>query len=453
MVVVVVVASQASHSVGKTPERGYLQRLIAYGRKAYGLGELLARVRDGRKRPRVSMADVVRSVFACGLLRLRSFNALDPQLAEVEFGRCLGRDLAPDERICSVDTLGRVLKRADPQSFHEALSELVRRAERHKVFREGWIGALRYGAIDGWEPISSRSRHCDACLERRVRDGEREVTEYYHRYVVCLLLGEREEIVLGFEPIRNAWARRQAGEDFHVADEGEQPAAIRLLRRLRASYDRWLEVIVADSLYANGPFLTAVTKLGFSAIVIAKKDSDEPLRDAVAVWGSLPGEVVLDRERHERWELWDCPQVHTLETYDGPIRVVRAVVTSLDPPDPTAERHTWCALVVGPHVRRLSARQVIRVARGRWHLENTGFNQWTRYWQFEHVFITDHRGILGVFALFFLAFNLLQLFVYRQLRTYGRLRGRHCTRTILRVVDVFLADLHRLDHSLSWDTS
>lgn len=439
---------------GRLPGRGYLGRVLRYGRKVWGLPDLLRRVRDGRPRPQVLMETVMRAVFFCGLLRIRSFNALEPQLGEPELCRALGlKGPRPARgRVASVDTLSRALQRADSESFHDMLSELVRRAERHKVFREGWVGARRYAALDGWEPISSRYRHCEKCMERLVTEGKAVVVEYFHRYVVCLLLGEREELVVGFEPILNAAHRPLESSEL---DEGEQTAAIRLLHKLRVRYGRWLEVIVADSLYANGPFLTTLQQLGFSGIVIAKKETDEPLRDAFAVWGSQRATIVDDLEAKERLELWDCPGVQTLSTYNGPIRVVRAVVSPLAQPARSRrfERRQWCALVVGKHALPLSARQVIRVARGRWHLENTGFNQWTQYWKFEHVFITDAAGIEAIFATFFLAFNLLQLFVYRQLKTYGRLRGKDPTRTIFRVVDIFCADLHRLGESLCWDSS
>jgi hypothetical protein len=429
--------------------------VLSYGAKVYGLGTIVAGVGDRRLRPRVEMTTVVRAVFACGLLRVRSFNALEPQLGEAQMCHALGLRAPRHGRVCSVDTVARALRRADPASFHELLVALVSRAERNKVFREGWVGALRYVAIDGWEPIASRRRHCPDCLERTVSDGARRVTEYYHRYVVALLLGAFEEVVLGFEPLRNGHARQRAGETQARGDEGEQSAAIRLVRRLRAAYGRWIEVIVADSLYANGPFLSVMDELGLGAIVVAKKEGDEPLRDALAIWGDTPGQVIEDTKARERLELWDCPGCRTLSSYAGPIRVVRAVVEPLRRADAAPDwRRQWCALVVGKCCTpRLSARQVLRVLRGRWHIENTGFNQWTQHWKFEHVFINDAAGITAVFALFFLAFNLLQLFVYRQLQSYGRRRGKDPTRTISRVVDLLVADLHRLTEALCWDSS
>src|SRR6266545_1468951 len=220
----------APQAEGALPGRGYLARVLGYGRKVWGLADLLGRVRDGRARPQVSMETVMRVVFFCGLLRVRSFNALEPQLGEPELCRALGFAQVPRRgarrRLASVDTLSRALRRADPESFHDMLSELVRRTERHKVLREGWVGARRYAALDGWEPISSRYRHCEKCLERVVTDGKHQVVEYFHRYVVCLLLGDREELVLGFEPVENAAHRPMQSSDL---DEGEQTAAIRLL--------------------------------------------------------------------------------------------------------------------------------------------------------------------------------------------------------------------------------
>jgi hypothetical protein len=54
-------------------------------------------------------------------------------------------------------------------------------------------------------------------------------------------------------------------------DEGELTAATRLLRRVKQTYG-WLQVVVADWLYPNGPFLTVMKQLRMSAVIIARKD-------------------------------------------------------------------------------------------------------------------------------------------------------------------------------------
>jgi hypothetical protein len=94
----------------------------------------------------------------------------------------------------------------DLQTLRAISVLMLAKAERNKVFREGWHGALRYFALDGWEVFSSRSRHCSECLERTLRvkrssGSLAEVVEYYHRYVVAMMLGERLDLALDIEPV------------------------------------------------------------------------------------------------------------------------------------------------------------------------------------------------------------------------------------------------------------
>jgi hypothetical protein len=437
-------------TVGRLSDRR-LRQCLAYGNQVYGLNALLGAVRDRRKAPVVPTALVMRVVFLLGLLRIRSLNALKPRLSEPWMQRALGQQ--PGRRgPCSIDTVGYSLQRTEAGSARDALVALVRKAERNKVFREGWVRSLRFVAIDGWEAFCSRNRHCDGCLTREVTEGPKErprkVTEYYHRFVVALLIDERLEVVLDFEPVMSADVRKERGQKNVRGHEGELTAAKRLVQRLRTSYGRWLDVIVCDALYGNGPFLTITKQCGYGVIVVLKKETDEPLKEALSLWrGKPPAGTVADATKHERIELWDCPDVQTLSTYAGPVRVVRAKVHRQ-----RAEPSTWCFGVTGK-ATALAAKRVLEIGRRRWHLENTGFCQWTKYWRFGHVFTHGKDAIPTLFAIFFLAFNLLQLFVYRQLRDYGRDRGRNRTRTFCRLIDEMLDDLARLDRPIMWDTS
>lgn len=433
--------------------QGRLRALVAYGRKVFDLREGFESVRDKRREPKVVPAFVAAAVFFCGLLRTRSFNALEPKLREKPFRRLIGAP--PDGEVMgSADTLSRALRRMDVATVRRLSVGIVEKAERNKVFREGWHGALHTVAIDGWEPICSYNRHCDRCLVRHVRVEQRdgtivEMEQYYHRYAVAMLIDDRFDMALDIEPLLPHDLRPQ-GAAKNDEDEGELTAAIRLLRRVKQTYS-WLQVVVADGLYPNGPFLTVVKELRMGAVIIARKDGDEPLKEALSIWGKQPPhEVFDDKKSGERVELWDCRDVTTLSTYDGPIRVVRAVVT--DQAQPNKPPHTWCMVATGVAAARLSSRQVLAVGRGRWHIENTGFHQWVTRWYFEHVFVHDAHAILAIFWLFFAGFNLLTLFLYRQLRSYGRDRGRDVTRTISRLIDEMNDDLARLDRS-PWDTS
>jgi len=60
-----------------------------------------------------------------------------------------------------------------------------------------------------------------------------EVDQYYHRYVVALLLGPIIDVVVGIEPVLNEEARRDI-EGEHAGHEGELTAARRLIDSLHA---------------------------------------------------------------------------------------------------------------------------------------------------------------------------------------------------------------------------
>jgi hypothetical protein len=445
-------AETAPDEASAAAGRGRLRRLLAYAKKVFDLDAVLGSLRDRRRGARIDTGLVARAVFLMGLLRVRSFNAFEPKLAEPWLQRALGLE-PTDRKALSVDTMSYALQRMEVSTARNALTRVIEKAERNKVFREGWYHALRFFALDGWEPFCSYERHCPACLTREVTVGDRKRTQYYHRYVVALLLGERLEVVLDFEPILSADERREHGQTNVAGHEGELTAGKRLLQRLRATYGNWLDVVVGDALYANGPFLSLAKQCGYGAIVVLKKDNNEPLQEALALWGnSLPEQVVEDDDKKERVELWRCADLETLSTYDGKIDVVRAVVRKqrADPDAHTAT--TWCFGATGK-AARMHTHRIALAGRGRWHIENTGFYQWTQYWRFSHVFTHGKDALPALFYIFFLAFNLLQLFLYRQLGGYGRDRGNDVTKTIWRLIDEMNDDLARLAERIYWDTS
>jgi len=159
--------------------------------------------------------------------------------------------------------------------------------------------------------------------------------------------------------------------------------------------------------------MTHVTRLGYGAIMTLKKETDEPLKDALLLMaGQPPDEVWDDPCRHEHIKAWDVDDLETLDTFKGKVRVLRAEVSS----GARSSATIWCTGVVGDSLRRLSAETIHRLHRKRWHIENTAFNQWTQHWHLNHVFRHTPNAVLAVMLIWSLAFNLMQLFVYRRLR-------------------------------------
>ena len=429
--------------------RGKLHQFEKYTSNVYGLPDLLASLADTRQAPEIPTFDVVNSLFHTALLRIPSINALEGDLKDSDFQMLIGRQPTPDVKAFSADVVANVLDKLKLEGIRNAIEEVIGKAERNKAFRDGY-GALRCVAVDGWEPFSSYDRHCPHCLVRKVKAKRaggaiEEVDQYYHRYVVALLLGPVVDVVLGIEPVRNEEAWRD-GDGEHAGHEGELTAAHRLIDSLHETYGRFIDAIVCDALYANGPVMTQLTGYGYGGFIVLQKEKDEPFKEALALWqieGSC--EKYEDQERKEQVQFWDIDDIGTLSTYTGKVRAIRAVVTKSGK-DPS----TWCFAIVGPRARQLSRRTALQIIRARWHIENTAFHQWVSYWHLGRVFRHTQNALLAVLLLWTLAFNLLQLFIYRRL---GRCRRpKDPTDTIRHLVEVMLREVALLPEPIPWST-
>jgi len=425
-----------------------LHQFEKYICQVFAWPDALAGLTDQRRAPVIPTFDVVNSLFHTAVLRIPSLNALEGDLKEPDFQRLIGRRPTPTVKAFSADVVANVLDKLDLARLTATLEEVVWRAERNKAFREGSYGALRCVALDGWEPGASYDRHCPDCLVRQVRrkrsDGTiEEVAQYYHTYVVAMLLGPVLDIVLAVEPVRPDEARRDA-EGAHVGHEGELTAGRRLIDRLHQTYGPFIDAFVLDALYANGPVMSQLEGHGYGGFLVLKKDDNEPLKEALALWqGQPPCETCEGPVAKEHVAFWDVDEIATLDTYPGQARVIRAVITKADQPP-----RTWCFGIIGRRARRVSRRTALQIVRSRWHIEDTGFNQWIQYWHLGHVFRHTPNAVMAVLLVWLIAFNLLQLFVYRRL---GRpRRPTDPTDTIRHLVEVMLRDLATLPAPIPW---
>jgi hypothetical protein len=428
--------------------RGKLHQFEKYACNVFDLPGLLARQTDSRRAPEIPTFDVVNSLFHGAVLRIPSLNALEGDLKQSDFQKLIGCPPTPEVKVFSADVVANVLDKLHLPGLQGALQQVIQKAERNKAFREGSYGGLRCVAVDGWEPFASYDRHCPQCLVRYVKakrtGGEVEaVPQYYHRYVVALLLGPVVDVVLAIEPVLNEEARSDTvGE--HASHEGELTAAHRLLDSLHQTYGSFLDAIVVDALYANGRWMSQLDAYGYGGFIVLKKENNEPFREALALWqGSGPIEIYHDPQSQEQIEFWDEDDIETLDTYSGKIRVIRAVITKSG-----QAPSTWCFAIVGQRARQVSRRTALKITRSRWHIENTAFHQWIQHWNLGHVFRHSRNALLATLLIWTLAFNLLQLFIYRRLKRPRR--PKDPTYTIRHIVEIMLREIATLPEPLPW---
>ncbi len=424
-----------------------LHQFERYACKVYALPRLLASFTDTRRDPRIPTLDVVNALFHAALMRRPSINAIEGDMKKADCQMVIGHKPKPGTKAFSAEVVSNVLDKLQLEGLRHGVEDVIWKAERNKAFREGSYGTLRCVALDGWEPFCSYDRHCSHCLTRQVSvknttTGEVEKrTQYYHRYVVAMLVGPVLDLVLDIEPVLNAEARRDLGEDPH--HEGELTAAHRLITRLHKTYGTFIDALVFDALYANGPVMTKLDECGYGGFIVLKKDDNEPLKEAQALWeGQEPCEHRYDAGKKEHIDFWDVDDVDTLETYKGKVRVIRAVITKEN-----GTRKTWCFGLVG-RARKVNRRTALLVARSRWHLENTAFCQWVKYWNLGRVYRHTPNAIQAILLLWTLVFNLLQLFVYRRLKRERKPKDP-CD-TIISIVAEMFRDLGAIPEPIPW---
>ena len=193
--------------------------------------------------------------------------------------------------------------------------------------------------------------------------------------------------------------------------------------------------------------MTQLTHYGYGGFFVLKKENNEPLKEALKLWEMEgPCQSCADEERKEQVQFWDVDEIETLDSYKGKVRAIRAVVTKANQEKPT----TWCFAVIGERARQVSRQLALRIIRARWHIANTIFYQWTQYWNLSHVFRHDQNALSAILFLWTLAFNLLQLFIYRRL---GRSRRpKDPTDTIRHLVEVMLREVATLPAPIPWAT-
>ena len=406
-----------------------LRRFAAYLERRFGLRALVGGLHDGRLLPQIPTRAIWLSVFGMYVLRLRSFNALEQELR-------LSRrwEAWVGARKPSADTIGRVFASMSAEETRQILSAVLHGAWRSKAIHSRPGESYRVVAVDGHEIGASRARCCPQCLVREIKLATGAVLEYYHRFVVAQWVGVTPPAILDLEPVGPG--------------EGEVPAARRLLRRSLRQHSRLIDVICADALYLEAPFLEQVLDAGKHVVIVMKQERRDLFQDAERLRSLVAPQLLVDGPRTTR--LWDIPNLSSFTTLDRAVRVVWAEEQTRKRKivggklTDILEEKTWVWVTDLP-CATVPATKIQRWGHDRWDLENRGFNELVTLWHMDHYFIHDINAIETLLLTLAIAFVTTYLFHERNLRAPAR---RHLTRLALaaRMAD----DLTLLGGASAW---
>ena len=412
-----------------------LSSFACYLNKVFDFRSASDLLTDSRHQPEIPAPAVFRAVFHGLVFRLTSFQQLQSDIAQPAFQRWIGV-----ERAFGDDVLRYSLCGFDLAALETMLVQVNRTLKRNKSFDSGRVQGRIVAALDGIEVLSSYSRCCEACLERRISyvqadgtPGER--IQYYHRAVACQIVSAPVKAILAIE-----WL--QPGE-------GEDKAALRLFRHIAELYGpRFFDILLLDSLYAQASVLRLTQELGWDVVIALKQERRELYQNAMGLFQARPADCEFERQQegeYRRVQLWQAADLPFTQDYPLPVRVVRSeeevthrkIQGGKPCQQTTRQQWLWISTLEG---QAFPAPLIWQLGHLRWKNENNGWNDLTQNWALKHGFLhackhrpktvapngelqsVPNRGLAAVVLILCLAFTLFSAFVRLHSKLFRRYR-------------------------------
>jgi len=358
-----------------------LPSFARYLNKVFDFRATAATLTDSRGAPEIPPSAVFLAAFHGFAFRLPSFQQLEAELTQPALQQWIGAGRAFRDDVLRYSLSGFHL-----DGLERMLVHVNRTLKRNKALDTGRVQGRIVAALDGIEVLSSYSRCCDSCLERRVsvrKAGVKtEQVQYYHRAVGCQIVSSPCKPFLAIE-----WL--QPGE-------GEDTAALRLLHKLPDLYgSRFFDILLLDALYAQAPVLKLADRIGWDLVISLKQNQRELYQSAIRLFASRPADC-SGTERHDgkeyQFQIWDSAGFPFSADHPQPVRVVRSEEKLTQnhyrrgqlQPETTDHEWLWFT-TLDSHA--FPGTQVRRLGHDRWKQENNGWNDLTQNWAFKHGFL------------------------------------------------------------------
>jgi hypothetical protein len=380
-----------------------MAQFLGYLAKVFAFGRMVRTVRCRRPYPTIPTRCLFLSLFLGAVLRTGSYLDLSKQTKRRRW-----QHLIHWSHRISDAAFHYVSERFNLADLRQSLAEVNKTLKANKALESCRIKGLLFLSLDANEHFHSRSRCCPCCCQREVQEtdaqGQKQtVVEYYHRYVFAQINGSKVNVLLDLEPIRPG--------------EAEAEAALRLLGRLRRVYGvRFFDAVTVDSWYVQGPFLTAVEKLGWEWVVVLKQERMTVFQEARALSAGQKATLEFaDKARGRQVKLWQIKDLDFSEGYGGKVRVVHSeeqwmetkIVGGKTISQPQTSHWWW---LVSEGLQGYPCAVVYEGGHRRWGIENKAFNELTQYYHLEHCYHHESVAMLAQMLILMLGFVLFSAF-------------------------------------------
>jgi hypothetical protein len=301
------------------------------------------------------------------------------------------------ESIPSDSQMRTILDEVDPEALRPQYKEVFKQLQQNKVW-ETMVFMERYYllSLDGTGYFSSKTVHCDSCLEKKHKDGS---ITYSHQMLGGAIVHPNQKVVI---PLAPEPIIKQDGVE---KNDCERNAAKRFFEKLREDYPHLPLIIIEDALSANAPHIHELKRHNLRFILGVKAGDHKYLFSHVAQaeheGRTTEFELHEDGITHRIRFLNDVP----LNESNADVRVNFLEYWEIK--DGKTRHFSW---ITDFTIDRDNAYTLMRGGRARWKIENETFNTLKNQgYHFEHNFGHGENHLSVVFAmLMMLAFAIDQ---------------------------------------------
>lgn len=305
------------------------------------------------------------------------------------------------------DTLNDYLERLSPECLSDLRKKMVTSLIRGKQFNRGRLFGKYWRVIlDGTGLFCFKEKHCDHCLctTRKTEEGKT-VKLYYHKVLEAkLVLSDTIVISLGTEFIENE------KEDVSKQD-CEQNAAKRLLKKIRKAYPRLPVCIQGDALYATEPMMELCKKTYHWEYLFTQKETRQKLLGEGFEWIKSGEDATFQTGLcKEKGRGFYANHVEEVIGKTQEMNVFEYEYETKGKAEKNQRvRFQW---VTSLEVTKRNLEEMIAAGRGRWKIENEGFNnQKNGIYRIEHLNSHNNTAMKNHYLLTQISDILMQLYV------------------------------------------
>lgn len=350
-------------------------------------------------------------LFYMGLLKnicgIKTMHSMEEQFNEkrcIETLRILSGDNDLKEMPHS-DTLNYYLERLSPKCLSELRKKLVKKLIRMKSFQKGkLLGKYWRIILDGTGLFYFKERHCGNCLlQTFVREDGTKLKMYYHKVMEAkLVLSDKIVISLDTEFIENE------AEDVSKQD-CETAAAKRLLKRLSEDYPRLPVCIQGDNLYETEAFMKNCRQKNRKYIFTHKAGRQKLLDESYEWIRQGDGSTKVRQIGKEKGTGEYVNHVEETAGKEEDANLFRYTCEKKEKGKRKTITFQW---ITNIGLTEKNMEEMIYAARGRWKIENEGFNnQKNGIYDIEHLNSRNGNAMKNHYLLTQIADIIMQIYL------------------------------------------